>query len=187
MSTDLIQTLTMFGTVVAAFAAAAAAFYAARQVKALGVQLEQTQAQLELTEAQVKQSRASNHTQLANQHNWNQFDRHEHLPPLLPSWAGLTDRGWAWRVLLFNHLNMVLLAYEDHKRGILDDDELKDWILKARYWFRSLWAESPDPEIREGYEIFRQILRPEEGYSEEFRNWLVRSKIVSPAIVSDLD
>mgnify|MGYP007070617904 CR=1 FL=1 len=63
--------------------------------------------------------------------------------------------------------------------------DLDGWILKARYWFRNLWLENPDPVFREGREALRQLMRPEEGYVKEFRQWLVDSNIIPSDLISD--
>jgi hypothetical protein len=161
----------IFISIVAALSAVGSVIYAAVQVRKIKTQLEQTS--------------AYNLTNLSNQHNWELFDRHRHLPPALPAWAGLTDTGWAWRVLHLNHLNLLQLARQEHSRGLMNNRDLDSWILKARYWFRNLWAEKPAPEIREGREALRQLLRPEEGYPKEFCQWLVESKVIPPDLISD--
>ncbi|HXV97186.1 MAG TPA: hypothetical protein VEC93_02100, partial [Anaerolineae bacterium] len=87
------------GALVTAFATMGLVIYTAKQVKKIQAQLEQIS--------------ASTLTNLSNQNNWELFDRHERLPSALPSWVGLSDRGWAWRVLHLNHLNLLKLAYYD--------------------------------------------------------------------------
>ena len=186
MNLDTIQLLTALGTVLAAFAAAIATFYSARQVKALSTQLKQAQDQLELMRTQVEHSKANDMAQLSNQHNWNQLDRFDRLPPFLPSWIGLSERGMAWRVLFFNHLNMIKVVFVDHQSKFVNKEELGSWIWMARYWFQNFWEESPNPEINERRQILSQVLRPEEGYSKEFRVWLVESKIIRHSLVTDL-
>jgi hypothetical protein len=141
--------------------------------------------QLSEMRSQLAQTSTHNLTSLSNRLNWDLFDHRQHLPPVLPSWVGLTDTGWAWRVLHLNHLNLLQLARQDHSRGFLNDHDLEAWVLKARYWFRSVWAENPSQEIHEGREVVRQLLRPEEGYPREFRQWLVQSQIIPPDLISD--
>jgi hypothetical protein len=125
---------------------------------------------------------------LSNQHNWNLFEHREDVPGLLPSWAQLSDtnKGWGWRILLLNHLNLLHLAYQEHSRNLMDRRDFEDWKSKARYWFQSLVAESPDPEISEGRKVLRQLLsREEAAYSDEFREWLVEAKIIPVDLLSD--
>jgi type II secretory pathway pseudopilin PulG len=142
--------------------------------------------QLNEMKSQLKQTSTHNLTSLSNQLNWDLFKHREHLPPVLPSWVGLTDRQWAWRVLLLNHLNLLQEARLDYSRGFINDHELEEgWVLKARHWFRTVWTESTNQEIREGREVLRQLLRPEEGYPREFRQWLVQSHIIPPDLISD--
>lgn len=74
---------TMLISVVPALAAIASAIYAYVLVRAVTKQLQQTS--------------SFNLTTLSNQQNWNLLDRHKDLPPALPSWKGLTEKGWAWR------------------------------------------------------------------------------------------
>jgi hypothetical protein len=158
-------------SIVAALAAVGSVIYAKAEVAKIKSQLEQTS--------------GHNLTEMSNQLNWDLFDRREHLPPVLPCWVGLDDMGWAWRVVLLNHLNLLKLARQDHTGGLMSDRELEGWELKARYWFRSLWAQDADPEVQAGRDALRQLLRPEEGYPKEFRKWLVESHIVPPDLVSD--
>lgn len=142
-------------------------------------------AQLKKAKTQLEQTSAHSLLSLSNQHNWNLFDRHNKLPPAHPSWVGLTDDGWAWRVLHLNHLNLLNLAYDDYKKGLMNASDLDGWILKSRFWFRNLWLENPDPVLHEGREVLRQLMRPEEGYVKEFRQWLIDSKIIPSDLVSD--
>jgi len=167
----LIQLPLVCCTAVAAIASTVATFYAARQVRATRIQLEQ--------------ANEYNLASLSNQQNWDQFDRHDDLPAALPSWVELDDVEWAWRVLHLNHLNLLQLAYQAHRKEVMSKRDLDGWVLKAAYRFQHLWSESPDEEIRKGREILRQLLRPEEGYPIEFRHWLVESKIVPPDLISD--
>lgn len=178
MKPEYISLLNALATSIAACSTLAATIatiglvvYTARQVKKVQTQLEQTS--------------ATTLTQLSNQNNWDLFDRHGYLPPALPSWTDLNDSGWAWRVLHLNHLNLLKLAYYDHQKGLSTKQEFEGWKLKAKYFFRNLWTESPSPEIQQGREVLRQILRPEEGFPKEFRNWLVEAKIIPPDLISD--
>jgi hypothetical protein len=156
---------------VAMLAAISSAIYAREKVKKIKSQLQQT---------------SIHHlTDLSNRSNWDLFDRREHLPPALPSWIGLSDSQWAWRVLHLNHLNLLQLAYQDRNKGLTSQQEFESWVLKARFWFRNLWAEIPTPEFQDGREVLRQILRPEEGYPKEFRQWLVDENVIPPDLVSD--
>lgn len=126
-------------------------------------------------------------TTLANEHNWRLFDRRRELPPALPAWSELTDSGWAWRVLHFNHLNELKQAYEDHRSGSLSDYEMTAWTLMARNWFGHIQPGSQSEQIREGCEILKQVLRREEGFQDDFRRWLVSSDIISMNLIADLE
>ena len=158
-------------SIVGALAAIGSAIYARMQVSKVKAQLEQTS--------------AYSLTSLSNQMNWDLFDRREHLPAALPSWIGLSDKEWAWRVLHLNHLNLLQLARQDCTNGLTSKSEFEGWLLKARYWFQSLWGKNPNPEIQKGRETLKQILRPEEGYPKEFRQWLVESQVIPPELASD--
>ena len=159
-------------SVVATLAAIGSAIYARERVKKIRSQLEQTS--------------IHNLTDLSNRLNWDLFDRRKYLPPALPSWVGLNDSRWAWRVLHLNHLNLLQLAYQDRSKGLIREEEFKEgWVLKARFWFRNLWTESPTPEIQDGREVLRQVLRPEEGYPKDFRQWLVDERVIPPDLLSD--
>lgn len=154
---------------ISALAAVIAAGYAAVTVRAMNRQMRQ------LTDQQF--------TQLSNQHNWNLYDHRGELPPAIPAWRGLSDKGWAWRTLHLNHLNLLWLAYKDYKRGFMDSDELQGWARKAKYWFSDLSAESPVDDNKEGRETLRQLLEHKEGYSADFREWLRDNEIVPPDIL----
>jgi hypothetical protein len=172
MSYDPINLLIAIGTIIAAISAAAAATYAAIQVKS--------------STNQLNHSRINNLTQLSNQQNWNQLDHFKKLPPFLPSWVGLTEREYAWRVLFFNHLNILKEVYIDYKHKIIKKDEVADWERLGRYWFQNFQEENNNEVISEGRNILRQVLQPEEGYSKEFRSWLVASRIIPSALILDL-
>lgn len=158
----------MLISVVAVLAAIASAIYAGARVR-----------------EQLQQTSSFNLTTLSNQHNWNLLDRHKNLPPALPSWKGLTEKGWAWRVLHLNQLNLLKYAYYEHKRKLLSEEEFEFWVMKAKFWFRDLWSDSSDVELREGRERLRELLRPEEGYETEFRHWMVKRQIIPSDLVSD--
>lgn len=125
-----------------------------------------------------------NLTNLSNQQNWDIFDRHKQLPQALPSWVGLSDipKGWGWRTLHLNHLNLLLLAHEEHGRGLMNDHDLKAWVLKGQFWFHNLHPENAGQEIpqemKEGRKVLKQLLQDKEGYSEEFRKWLRQAQII---------
>jgi hypothetical protein len=176
----LVQTLTTWGimltafwTMVLAIFAGFALLYAALQLKALQKQLEHT------SEATL--------TSLSNQHNWVLFEHRNKLPKALPAWFELdTDSKWAWRVLHFNHLNLLKLFYDDHyKRKLTSQSDLDGWIQKSKYWFCNFRADNShfhDDEIQEGLLILRQILKPEEGYAEKFIAWVRKNKIIPRSV-----
>lgn len=122
---------------------------------------------------------------LSNEQNWNIYLNRKELPPILPSWKGLSDKAWAWRALHFNHLNLLETAYKDHKLGLLSKEELEDWKRMAKFWFSNLTSENQEDDIKEGREMLRQVLRPEEGYSNEFRQWLCENQIIQEDLFSD--
>ncbi|MEA1900731.1 MAG: hypothetical protein U9N47_08195 [Thermodesulfobacteriota bacterium] len=157
--------------ILAAVAAVASAICAYAVVKRMGKQMEQFSAH-ELT-------------RFSNEHNWNLYLQRSTLPPALPAWRNLSDKGWAWRVLHLNHLNLLQVAYTDHKRGLLGQKESDGWILMAKFWFSHLRSESSDVDIDEGRKTLRQVLKPEEGYSEEFRDWLRQNQIIPPNLFFD--
>lgn len=72
-----------------------------------------------------------------------------------------------------------------HKRKLLSKEEFEFWVMKAKFWFRALWSDSSDVELREGRERLRELLRPEEGYETEFRHWMVKRQIIPSDLVSD--
>lgn len=139
--------------------------------------------QIRQIKTQLKQSSAHSQASLSNQENWSQFDRHERLPPAIPSWKELTDSGWAWRVIHLNHLNLLKLAHKEFFMSLMDKDEFDGWIQKAKYRFRDFWCDNSSDEVREGREILRQLLIPEEGFSREFTKWLVDEKILPPKFI----
>lgn len=163
-----------FGSMVGAICAAGAVIYAALQVRA--------------SRRQLEHASAATLTSLSNQHNWVVFDRHKDLPPALPAWVSLTDSGWAWRVLHLNHLNIPMLFYGDCKRDLTSKSDFDAWKLMAKNWFDHLASDNQDPQIKdqlkEGLDSLKEVLRPEEGYPEEFRNWLVKNGIVPPNVTT---
>ncbi len=144
-----------------------------------------TRQQIKDVKTQLKQTGAHSRASLSIQQNWALFDRHKELPPAHPSWVGLTDAGWAWRVLHLNHLNLLLLAYQDYTKGLLDEGDFEAWKQKSRFWFQNLRSGNQDPETREGREVLRQLLLPEEGYSKEFCEWLVSEDIISAEMIAE--
>jgi hypothetical protein len=163
--------ITALAAVIAIVISAFSIRYTRQQIKDVKIQLQQTGAH----------SRAS----LSIQQNWALFDRHKDLPPAHPSWVGLTDAGWAWRVLHLNHLNLLLLAYQDYIKGLLDEGDFEAWKQKSRFWFQNLRSGNQDPEICEGREVLRQLLLPEEGYSKKFCKWLVNEGIISAEMIAE--
>ena len=151
--------------ILSALATLGAVVYAAMQVKSF--------------QKQLRQIDTHNLMAFSNQHNWNLLDHQlkEPLPPALPSWKGLNRSGWAWRVLHLDHLNLLFLAYQDRRIGVMDKADLEGWVLKAKYWFGHLQPDSSDQEIRQGYEVLKQILN-EAVYPEYFCKWLVKKKII---------
>ena len=89
----------------------------------------------------------------------------------------------SWRVIHLEHLNLLWFGYRTYRQEVPKDGELHFWTIKARSWFRPYWSDSADSH--EGREVLRQLLRPEEGYPDDYRKWLVDNRIVSPDIVSD--
>jgi len=165
--------LTAFWTMVLAIFAGAALLYAAKQIKALRNQLQHT------SEASL--------TSLSNQHNWVLFEHWHKLPHALPAWFMLdTDSRWAWRVLHFNHLNLIKLFYDDYyKRNLGTQSDLNGWIQMSKYWFSNFRSDNShfhDDEIQEGLSTLRQILKPEEGYPQEFIAWLTENEIIPKCV-----
>jgi len=135
--------------------------------------------QLRRLRAQLKSQSQQSVVALSNDQNWRLLDRRSELPPLLPSWVGLTEIGWSWRVLILNHLNLLLLAHDESRRGFMRQGELKTWVLKARYWFSRLNSDDADPALAEGRAVLQQLLHPAEGFTVEFRKWLQEQEILS--------
>lgn len=156
--------------VVLALAAVASAIYAYRIVKRMKNQMEQ------FTDHEL--------TRQYNEHNWNLYVHREGMPPALPPWRQLSDKGWAWRALHFNHLNLLKLAYSDHQRGLLNKKEFEARTQMAKFWFSDFWSKNPDDEIKEGRETLRQVLKAEEGYPNEFREWLRKKGIIPSDLFS---
>jgi hypothetical protein len=156
---------------VLALAALASAYFAYKTNKKMKMNMEQ------FTSHDLKR--------LFNEQNWNLYLHHKELPPILPSWRGLSDKAWAWRVLHLNHLNLLETAYKDHKLGLIGEEDLNDWKKRAKYWFSHLYSESDDADIREGSKMLKQVLQPEEGYSKEFRQWLRENRIIQQNLFSD--
>lgn len=107
---------------------------------------------------------------LSNQQNWELLGRWKSLPPAFPAWRQLTDeRQWTWRVLHLNHLNLLLLVYQDHEKRLTTKSDFHAWKRKGQYWFGHLGQQGADPD---GRSTLEQLLNPEEGYPSKFRQWL---------------
>lgn len=132
---------------------------------------------------QQKQSGEHSRIGLSIQENWFQFDRYEKLPPAIPSWKELSDSGWAWRVLHLNHLNLLKMAWKEYSMGLISKDEFDGWVAKTEYRFRGFWINSDLGELQEGKEVLRQLLIPEEGFSKEFIEYLVKANIIPKEFV----
>lgn len=143
--------------------------------------LDAVQAQIALAKAEVRHTSAFDMINLSNQHNWYLLDHNDDMPNALPHWIGLTKKGWAWRILHLNHLNLLTLARDDYKNGLIDDAGFDGWIQKGRFWFRNLSESTSDFE--EGRQRMKELMQPEEGYSKEFREWLVNSQIIPKELV----
>jgi hypothetical protein len=142
--------------------------------------------QLKALLAQLNQTSSIYLTSLSNQHNWDLLDKHEHLPPALPSWVGISYTQRAWRVLHLNHLNLIKLAFDNYNADTTKKEELGTWILKARYWFQHLKPDDQETDIQEGYKMLKQVLSSEEScYSREFCKWLVESRIIPADLLED--
>ncbi len=88
---------------------------------------------------QLRQTNAHTLVSLSIDQNWEQFKQHDRLPNALPSWRNLrSDKDWGWRVLLLNHLNLLELAYQEWERGLMDSENFKGWVRKAKYQFQYL-------------------------------------------------
>lgn len=130
------------------------------------------QDQLKLARAQLQHASAFDLISLSNKQNWYLLDAHNKLPAALPHWIGLTDTGWAWRILHLNHLNLLKLAYDDYQNGLIDNSRFDGWVKKGRFWFRNL------SNREEGRQRMKELMQPEEGHPREFCDWLVQSEIV---------
>jgi hypothetical protein len=128
-------------------------------------------------DTQLRQMSAQKLTEFSRQENWVLFSNHDKLPVFLRSWQGLGESGWAWRVLLLNHLNLLRLAFKDFNRGSIDKEEFEAWIEKGKFWFERL-RNDDDPEISEGRDVLKQLMKPEEGYSKKFCDWLKTEGII---------
>ncbi len=181
-----ISACTTLATCLSAIATLAIAITALRQVILVKSQVQQTGTQLRLLKTQVEQSSEHSLMAASNEQNWKLFEHWAELPAFLPAWSELkTEKQWAWRVLHFNHLNLLWLAHQEHKRGLLGKDEMKSWRDKAKHWYQRFWESNPSQDTVEGGEILKQVLRPEEGFSKEFRDWLVKETIVPPNFIPD--
>src|SRR5262249_12663158 len=126
-------------------------------------------------------------TEISNDHNWKLLDfklQGHSIPPVLPPWKDLSNEAWMWRVLHFTHLNLLLLAYNDHKRGIMPEEQWASWALKGKFLFSDVCSSTPD--FSEGRKQLEAILRKEEGYPDGFRQWLIDNDIVTSNLIHDL-
>lgn len=139
--------------------------------------------------AQVKSVSRHNLAALSNEHNWrlltfrDDVNRPPTLPIALPSWRGLQAEQWRWRVLHLEHLNLIRLAWEDWQTGVFTEHEIEDWVVKAKFIFQDM--RSNVAEFQTGREQLQQLMRRDEGYPDEFRDWLVKRCILSDDLVPD--
>ena len=137
--------------------------------------------------AQVKSTSSHSLAVLSNEHDWRLLTFHDNdvpnLPIAVPSWRGLTAEQWRWRVLHLEHLNLIRLAWEDRQTGVFTEDEIEEWVVKARFIFQDM--RSNEAEFQTGREQLQQLMRRDEGYPDAFRDWLVERGILSADLVPD--
>lgn len=131
--------------------------------------------------AQTKSASQHSLAALSNEHNWRlltfQGNSVPTLPCALPSWENLDAEDWKWRVLHLNHLNLFKIIWSDQEDGIFSNPQvIKDWMDKGTYIF-STCTRSKDPNIK-GRKQLQQLLRKEEGFPDEFYDWLVKNCII---------
>lgn len=139
--------------------------------------------------AQLRSSMNHSLTEISNLHDFKLlefiFQGHK-IPPVLPSWEELkTEQAWAWRVLHFNHLNLLLCAFNDYKSGIMPLHQWESWAVKGQFLFSNACSAKND-ECMEGRRQLDLILRKIEGYPDDFRQWLVDAKIITSDLIGDL-
>lgn len=110
--------------------------------------------------AQLQQMACWNMQRAVIDHNWHLLGIWDDtdFPAVLPSWETLTKRGFTWRVLLCNHLNLLQAAYDDdvargRKRGLSDH-----WVAMSGYWFKSMRAAQQVGADHEGLGILYGLL-----------------------------
>ena len=142
--------------------------------------------------AQVKTQAQHSLAALSNDKNWKLLTYQisstgcpvPPLPPIVDSWENLSTDGWQWRVLHFNSMNLVRLAWEGWETGVfMDENEIRDWIVKARFLFACSF--SSEPRHAEGKRQLQTMLRKKEGYPDAFYAWLVKHDIVPSGFVPE--
>lgn len=138
--------------------------------------------------AQVKSASQHSLAALSNEHNWRlrtfQTNAVPTLPSALPSWENLDPEEWTWRVLHLNHLNLFRIVWSDQKDHIFpNQQEVDDWVDKGRFIFST--CTGSDPQYAKGRRQLQQILKKEEGYPDDFYNWLVDSGIIPSSFVPE--
>jgi hypothetical protein len=192
----LIPTIVQLGLAVVAFWYAwetrwsrkASNAFGEQAVASLQAQVKSLQDQVARLEQQLTSSMDQSLTEISNYHNWKllEFKLQGHsIPPVLPPWKELSsDEAWVWRVLHCTHLNLLLLAYNDHKRRIMSEEQWASWAIKGKFLFSNVC--SNEPEYHEGRKQLAAILRKEEGYPDGFRQWLIDKSIITSDLVRDL-
>jgi hypothetical protein len=110
--------------------------------------------------AQLRSSMDHSLTAISNIHNFRLlefiFQGHK-IPPALPSWEELTEQAWAWRLLHFNHLNLLLCAFNDYKSGIMPQHQWESWAVKGQFLLSNACSAKND-ECKEGRRQLKIIL-----------------------------
>lgn len=134
---------------------------------------------------QMEQSNAFNLVGTYNEHNWKLYEEHkkEKIPPLLESWDGLSNEEMLWRILIFNHINFLHIAFK--LEGTLNDKDYNHLVDMGVYWFKNLKSDNKDGRLETGRKMLKQVLKREEGYPKEFITWLVVNNIISKKFITN--
>lgn len=142
---------------------------------------------LQKVDEQLRQLAEANQASARNEHNWRLYEYWEGLPPLLSSWVGLSKRQFAWRVLIFNHLNLLKADFDDFNAGRITPESWEESLEQAECWFSGLRDEVRlrrkrdrrrfEKDREDGLTILAQVFK-EKSYSKDFIACLYDKKIL---------
>lgn len=79
-----------------------------------------------------------------------------------------------WRVLHLTHLNLLEIAFKAKNKGIMEKEDVEQWVKKYKTLFHFV---KTDPPESTGRKTLEDIKERNEEYSREFRKFLTDKKL----------